>query len=171
MKTSDDDTPERFQFDPLKIDLSKIPPPDNRYADGSHGFCSKCKTIKPAAEMVVRMTNKKARAKTCKACHAVYARDHYRNKTPAKENPLAFTHVIADRYTGRLYKYSLLQGELPSGYTIIHVGMAGFLLPVRYKDLEAYDAGEADTKQSNKKHGRRRSARPRDERGDAMGQA
>ena len=75
----------------------------------------------------------------CIPCNKIYVNSRASGVWTPKENLLAYTHVIRDRYDKtKLFKFSLLQGDIPKGYTVIYKGRAGTLLPKQYKGFPAY---------------------------------
>lgn len=49
-----------------------------------------------------------------------------------------YTHVIRERYSGELFKYSLVSGGIPEKHVVVFVCGAGELLPRIYWGLKEY---------------------------------
>lgn len=78
----------------------------------------------------------------CSDCRNKELREKRRQKRHLKPQPhgLAYTHVLRDRYdVTKLYKYHILDGDVPKGYNIIHRAKAGELLPAKFKDLPVFE--------------------------------
>jgi hypothetical protein len=103
----------------------------------TESFCTLCRQILPIEHF--SRVQKHYTHKNCNACRAKEGREARKLREPAKANPLAYTHIIRDRYSGTAYKTTLFDSPVPKGYVIVYTAQRGFLLPRRYEDLEVYD--------------------------------
>jgi len=83
----------------------------------------------------------------CKYCRLEHKKLLYRGIAGAtKDSKRAYTHVIQHkRDMTRIYKFHILQGDVPKGYNILFKGKPGELLPRRYMDYEVWDESKQDT--------------------------
>lgn len=84
----------------------------------------------------------------CAYCRLEHKKNIYAGQIPPKKHLQAYTHVLQDkRDKTRIYKYSLLQGDVPKGYNILFKGKPGELLPRIYRNYEVWNESKqnADT--------------------------
>jgi hypothetical protein len=65
-----------------------------------------------------------------------------KTKKEIGESPGAYTHVIKNHDTGSLYKISIVDSEIPKGYTTIYKTRGGQLLPKSLWKVKPYEPGQ-----------------------------
>lgn len=74
----------------------------------------------------------------CKPCRAKVIKEWRQNNHYARKNAGAYTHVIRNEETKHIFKFSLLEGNIPNGYTVVYQAGPGELLPQIYNKEKAH---------------------------------
>lgn len=74
----------------------------------------------------------------CKDCYAVVRREARELDMKRWLHRGGYTHVIRERYSGELFKYSLVDGGIPEKHVVVFVCGAGEILPRIYWGLKEY---------------------------------
>lgn len=105
-------------------------------------WCIGCEKYLPFDKYGVNKRNKDGLTSRCSRCHCELVKEATRKRRELVpiDNLGAYTHVIRDRYGYRtLFRYSILDGEVPKGYDIIYRALPGQLLPKQYWVLNVYE--------------------------------